>query len=132
MVFTNHQVGLNTPVHFTWDSIHRYTAYVVKLHTLLHNNIIYTFFLLVSEASVPHMIHSPKMPQSCFSPMPTIMSRIACLQVSIHTSVVLWSDGLGDIHLWEDPIFWNSPHASHERAAEWAETGEARQCCLPR
>ena len=38
--------------------------------------------------------------------------------------VVIWSDGVGDLHLWEDPIHWYSSHGSPEGTAERTETGE--------
>ena len=44
--------------------------------------------------------------------------------------VVIWSDSVGDIHLWKDPIPWNPPHGSPERTTERTETGETRQRSL--
>ena len=41
--------------------------------------------------------------------------------------VVIWSDGVGDLHLWEDPILWCPCHGSSEGAAERTETGETSQ-----
>ena len=38
--------------------------------------------------------------------------------------VVIWSDSVGDLHLWEDPIHWYSSHGSPEETAERTETGE--------
>ena len=42
-------------------------------------------------------------------------------------SVVLWSDNVGDFHLWEGPIRWNTRHGSLEGAKERRETGETGQ-----
>ena len=39
-------------------------------------------------------------------------------------SVVIWSDCVGDLHLWEGPILWSSNHESPEDTAERRETGE--------
>ena len=38
--------------------------------------------------------------------------------------VVIWSDGVGELHLWEDPIHWYSCHGSPEGTAGQTETGE--------
>ena len=38
--------------------------------------------------------------------------------------VVIWSDSVGDLHLWEDPIHWYSSHGSPEGTTERTETGE--------
>ena len=38
--------------------------------------------------------------------------------------VVIWSDGVGDLHLWEDPVLWYSSHGSPEGTAERTDTGE--------
>ena len=46
-------------------------------------------------------------------------------------SVVIWSDNVGDFHLWEGPIRWNTCHGSLEGAKERRETGKTGQQGLP-
>ena len=38
--------------------------------------------------------------------------------------VVIWSDSVGDLHLWEDPILWSSSHETTEGITKRRETGE--------
>ena len=38
--------------------------------------------------------------------------------------VVIWSDSLGDLHLWEDPILWSSSHETTEGITKRRETRE--------
>ena len=51
----------------------------------------------------------------------TMTTALRCGDLS---PVVIWSDGVGDLHLWEDPIHWYSSHGSPEGTAERTETGE--------
>ena len=46
--------------------------------------------------------------------------------------VVLWSDSVGAIHLWEGTIRWSTRYESFKRFKERRETGETRQPGLPR
>ena len=39
--------------------------------------------------------------------------------------VGIWSDNVGDFHLWEDSLHWSSSHESPEDTEERRETGEA-------
>ena len=36
--------------------------------------------------------------------------------------VVIWSDSVGDLHLWEDPILWSPSHETTEGIAKRRET----------
>ena len=45
--------------------------------------------------------------------------------------MVLWSDSMGDIHLWEGSICWSTCYESPECVKERRETGETRQPGLP-
>ena len=38
--------------------------------------------------------------------------------------VVIWSDSVGDLHLWEDPILWSSSHETTEGITNRRETRE--------
>ena len=38
--------------------------------------------------------------------------------------VGIWSDNVGDFHLWKDSILWSSSHESPEDTEERRETGE--------
>ena len=38
--------------------------------------------------------------------------------------VVIWSDSVGDLHLWEDPILWSPSHETTEGIAKRREIGE--------
>ena len=48
---------------------------------------------------------------------------ISCKQ-TLSPSVVIWSDCVGDLHLWEGTILWSSSHESPEDTAKRRETGE--------
>ena len=50
--------------------------------------------------------------------------------VMIINSVGIWSDVLGDIHMWRSPICWCSCHVSAESAPQWPQTGQTQQCHL--
>ena len=51
----------------------------------------------------------------------TMTTILSCGDLS---PVVIWSDSVGDLHLWEDPIHWCSSHTPPEGTAGRAETGE--------
>ena len=38
--------------------------------------------------------------------------------------VVIWSDSVGDLYLWEDPILWSPSYESAEGITKRRETGE--------
>ena len=38
--------------------------------------------------------------------------------------VVIWSDSVGDLHLWENPILWSPSHESTEDTPERTESGQ--------
>ena len=42
-------------------------------------------------------------------------------------AVVIWSDLLGGVHLWQSTLFWNSSLNSNERTALWPQTGQTKQ-----
>ena len=42
----------------------------------------------------------------------------------LHYIVVIWRDNVGDFHLWEDSLLWNSSHESPEYTEGRRETGE--------
>ena len=44
--------------------------------------------------------------------------------------VVIWSDMLGDIHLWESPLPWYLSNGSAVCSEGWREAGETKQCCM--
>ena len=44
--------------------------------------------------------------------------------------VGLWSDSVGDIHLWEGAICWNTCHMSSAQTKERPQTGETQQHSL--
>ena len=49
-----------------------------------------------------------------------------------YTTVVIWSNMLGDIHMWRSPLCWCSCHVSAESTPQWPQTGETQQCHLLR
>ena len=46
------------------------------------------------------------------------------------SSVVIWSDVLGGVHVWQSSILWYQCNESADSSAEWREAREANQCCL--
>ena len=44
--------------------------------------------------------------------------------------VVIWSDLLGGVHLWQSTLCWNFYLSLTERTALWPQTGQTKQCCL--
>ena len=46
---------------------------------------------------------------------------------SLYHTVGIRCDSMGDIHLWENPICWNSSNESPEVITKRPETGETRQ-----
>ena len=46
-------------------------------------------------------------------------------------SVVLWSDSVGDIHMWSHTLWRSTCHESPEGAKERKETGETQQYGMP-
>ncbi len=45
-------------------------------------------------------------------------------------AVVIWSDLLGGILWWEDPLPWSGPPVSGMTAGQWIQNGETSECCL--
>ena len=41
--------------------------------------------------------------------------------------VVIWSDLLGGVHLWQSTLFWDCHFSSTERTALWPQTGQTKQ-----
>ena len=46
-------------------------------------------------------------------------------------SVVLWSDSVGDIHMWSHTLWRSTCHESPDGATERNETGETQQYGMP-
>ena len=44
--------------------------------------------------------------------------------------VVIWSDLLGGVHLWQSTLFWDCYFSSTERTALRPQIGQTKQCCL--
>ena len=60
-----------------------------------------------------------------------------CINQCIHLhyyntlpSVGIWSDMLGDIHLWESSLSWYLSNGSAVCSEGWREAGETKQCCM--
>ena len=66
-----------------------------------------------------------------------VSAGITCINQCIHLhcyntlpSVGIWSDMLGDIHLWESPLPWYLCNGSAVCSEGWREAGETKQCCM--
>ena len=42
----------------------------------------------------------------------------------------IWSDVLGSVHMWPSPISWHQCNVSDEDTEEWRETGQTQQLRL--
>ena len=44
--------------------------------------------------------------------------------------VVLWSNMLGGVHWRESSLSWSGPILPPQSSGEWAQAGQAKQCCM--
>ena len=51
------------------------------------------------------------------------------MNITFHV-VVLWSDMLGAVHWRESSLSWSGPSLPSQTSGEWAQTGQAKQCCM--
>ena len=92
-----------------------------------------------SQEKVPIRWMAPESIESClYTEVTDVVSSIIAIHVIIKSQtlqfvylVVLWSDSMGDIHLWKGAICWNRCYESPECVKRRRETGETRQPGLP-
>ena len=54
------------------------------------------------------------------------------LYISYFSSVVIWSDVLGGVHMWSGTLPWNTSHETVQSSLHWRETGQTSKLCLQR